>query len=54
MNNNLFSPTNIMRVINSRRVGWTGDAECMGRVKVVEVFDEETLWKEATWKTQEL
>jgi hypothetical protein len=35
---NLYSSSNIVRVIKSRRIRWAGHVACMGKVDVFTVF----------------
>jgi len=47
----LYSLPNIIWVIRSRRLRWTGHMACMGDERCLQVFDGGTLGKETTWKT---
>jgi hypothetical protein len=46
----LYSLPSTIWVIRSRRLRWTGYMACMGDEMCIQVFDGETLGKEATWK----
>ena len=48
--NDLYSSTNIIPVIQSRRMGWTRHVARMGE-RCMQVFGGETWGKETTWKT---
>jgi hypothetical protein len=51
--NDLYSSPNIVRVIKSRKLRWTGHVARMGESRsVYRVLVGETLVKEYTWKTQ--
>jgi len=50
--NDLYSSSNIVRVITSRRIGWDGHVARMGE-RHIQGFGGETRGKENTWKTQE-
>jgi hypothetical protein len=47
----LYSLPNIIWVIRSRRMRWTGHVAWMGDERCIQVFDGVTLGKETTWKT---
>jgi hypothetical protein len=47
----LYCLPNIIWMIRSRRLRWTGHMACMGNETCMQVFfDGETLGKETTWK----
>jgi hypothetical protein len=52
--NDLYCSPNIVRVIKSKRMRWTGHVARMGigEERRIHVFDGETWGKEATWETQ--
>jgi len=51
--NDPYSPSNIVRVIKSRRMKWVGHVARMGeRRDVYKGFGGESLGKETIWKTQ--
>jgi len=51
--NDPYSQPNIIQVIKSRRMRWTGDVTCMGaRGEVHTGYWWGTRGKETTWKTQ--
>jgi hypothetical protein len=48
----LYSSPNVVRVIKSRRMRWTGHVACMGeREKCLQCFDWEARREETTGKT---